>query len=82
MSEKKYTFINVRFDEEMTSMLDGLVAEDTQLTGVKMDRAKTVKRLIRFECERRIETGTIVTELPAPEGAIAPVLIGIRSNAE
>jgi hypothetical protein len=76
MTKEKYTFLNVRFDQEIIDLLDALVAEDTQLIGVKMDRSKTVKRLIRQEIARREQTGVIVTELPCPDGGQAPILIG------
>ena len=82
MSDKKYTFINVQLDGEMVSMLDALVSEDTQITGVKMDRSKTVKRLIRQETERRNKEKLVIVDLPAPDGAQAPVLGGVRNNGK
>ena len=69
--------VNVLMEGEIASMLDALIAEDTKLIGVRMDRSKIVKRLIRQEYDRRQKTGIIVAELPAPEGGIAPVLIGV-----
>ena len=81
-NEEGYTFINIRLDQEQVKELDALVAEDTKLIGLNMDRSKTVKRLIPQEFERRQHTGLIVAELPAPEGAQAPILVGVRSNGD
>jgi hypothetical protein len=76
------TQVNIRLNVEEIDVLDALVAEDTQLTGVTMDRSKTVKRLVRQETDRRNKQKMVVVDFPAPEGAEAPVLIGVRPEKE
>lgn len=51
---EKYTFINVRLTQGEAQLLEALVAEDTKVLDMPMDRSKTVKRLIRQEVLRRI----------------------------
>jgi hypothetical protein len=67
--------VNVSMGNEVVSMLDALVADDSKVTGLDMDRSKIVRRLIRQEFDRRSQTGTIITELPGPEDANRPMLV-------
>jgi hypothetical protein len=76
---QKDEFLNARLSPEQAAELDSLVTDDTTLTGVKMDRSKTAKRLIHQEYIRRKECGIIVVELPGPEDADRPALIGVKS---
>jgi hypothetical protein len=76
MAEDKQQ-VNFQMGNDMAAMLDALVAADTKLTGIDMDRSKIMRRLIRQEFERRQKTGMNVNKLPGPEGAHAPILVGI-----
>ena len=78
MSNKIRIMINVALKPEEAEMLDSLIQQDSQLTGIELDRSKVVKRLIRLEYQRRQNTNTIITDMPCPEDGKAPILVGIR----